>query len=144
MSFETSFHIRRVDHVGVAVADLDKALERYEGFFGGECVHREENEEQGVIEAMVSWPDGDTQLQVLAPLRDDSPIGKFLDKRGPGLQQMALTVDDIDAVCAGLTEQGVELLYERPRHGTADSRINFVHPRDAEGVLLELVEPAKR
>ncbi|MFC4336070.1 methylmalonyl-CoA epimerase [Salininema proteolyticum] len=142
MSYEFGFRVRRIDHVGVAVTDLDAALEDYRERFGGRCVHREVNEEQGVEEAMVAWPEGSTQLQLLAPLRPDSPIGRFLDKRGPGLQQMAMTVDDVDAACESLRAQGLELLFPEPKRGTADSRINFVHPRDAGGVLLELVEPA--
>ena len=81
-------------------------------------------------------------IQLLAPLRPDSPIGKFIDRNGPGIQQLAYRVTDIDAACAALREKGVRLLYAEPRRGTADSRINFVHPRDAGGVLVELVEPA--
>jgi methylmalonyl-CoA/ethylmalonyl-CoA epimerase len=92
---------------------------------------------------MLSAPgDGGAAIQLLAPLRPDSPIGRFLDRSGPGIQQMAYRVVDIDASCAALREQGVRLLYEEPRRGTAGSRINFVHPRDAGGVLVELVEPA--
>jgi methylmalonyl-CoA/ethylmalonyl-CoA epimerase len=85
---------------------------------------------------------GATQIQLLAPLRPDSPIGKFIDRNGPGIQQMAYRVADIDATSAELRENGIRLLYEQPRRGTANSRINFVHPKDAGGVLVELVEPA--
>ena len=108
------------------------------------CVHQETNEEQGVREAMLAvGPEpGSGYVQLLAPLRPDSPVGKFLDRHGPGVQQVAYTVDDLDAVCSRLREQGVRLLYEAPRRGTAGSRINFVHPKDAGGVLVELVEPA--
>jgi methylmalonyl-CoA/ethylmalonyl-CoA epimerase len=81
-------------------------------------------------------------VQLLAPLRPDSAIGKFLERSGPGIQQMAYRVADIDATCAALRQKGVRLLYDEPRRGTADSRINFVHPKDAGGVLVELVEPA--
>ena len=81
-------------------------------------------------------------VQLLAPLRPDSPIGKFLERSGPGVQQVAYTVADIDATCAALRERGVRLLYDAPKRGTAESRINFVHPKDAGGVLVELVEPA--
>ena len=92
---------------------------------------------------MLSAP-GDTgaAIQLLAPLRPDSPIGKFLDRNGPGIQQMAYRVVDIDATSAALRAKGVRLLYDEPRRGTADSRINFLHPKDAGGVLVELVEPA--
>ena len=132
-----------VDHVGIAVADLDEATTWYADTLGLIATHTETNEEQGVREAMLSAP-GDTgaAIQLLAPLRPDSPIGKFIDRNGPGIQQLAYRVTDIDAACAALREKGVRLLYAEPRRGTADSRINFVHPRDAGGVLVELVEPA--
>ena len=132
-----------MDHVGIAVPDLDAAIAWYASTFGLVATHVEENEEQGVREAMLSPENGgDTQIQLLAPLRADSPIGKFIDRNGPGIQQMAYRVADIEATCAELREKGVRLLYEQPRRGTADSRINFVHPKDAGGVLVELVEPA--
>jgi methylmalonyl-CoA/ethylmalonyl-CoA epimerase len=132
----------RIDHVGIAVADLDQAIAFYARVFGMRCVHEETNEEQGVREAMLSvgpTPAGGC-LQLLAPLSDSSTIAKFLDRNGPGVQQIAYTVADVDAACAALRERGVRLLYETPRRGTADSRINFVHPKDAGGVLVELVE----
>lgn len=135
--------ILRIDHVGIAVADLDAAIEFYARVFGMRCVHQETNEEQGVREAMLSvgpTTDGGC-LQLLAPLSPASTIAKFLDRSGPGMQQLAYTVTDIDATCAELRSRGVRLLYETPRRGTSDSRINFVHPKDAGGVLVELVEP---
>jgi methylmalonyl-CoA/ethylmalonyl-CoA epimerase len=132
-----------VDHVGIAVPDLDAAIAWYEATFGLVATHSETNEEQGVREAMLSAPgDSGAAIQLLAPVRSDSPIGRFLERSGPGIQQMAYRVTDIDASCAALREQGVRLLYDEPRRGTAGSRINFVHPRDAGGVLVELVEPA--
>jgi len=134
----------RIDHVGVAVADLDAAIEFYGRVFGMACVHVEENQEQGVREAMLAV--GPTAeggcVQLLAPLTAGSTIAKFLDRNGPGIQQVAYTVADVDAACAALRERGVRLLYDAPRLGTAGSRINFVHPKDAGGVLVELVEPA--
>jgi methylmalonyl-CoA/ethylmalonyl-CoA epimerase len=135
----------RIDHVGIAIPDLDEAIRFYERTFGMRCVHVETNEEQGVREAMLAvGPDESGGcLQLLAPLTPDSTIGKFLDKRGPGIQQVAYTVADIDATCAALRERGVRLLYDAPRRGTAGSRINFVHPKDAGGVLVELVETAR-
>jgi methylmalonyl-CoA/ethylmalonyl-CoA epimerase len=135
--------VTAVDHVGIAVPDLDVALAWYAQTLGLVATHTETNEEQGVREAMLSAP-GDTgaAVQLLAPLRPDSPIGKFLDRNGPGIQQVAYRVADIDAACAALREKGVRLLYDAPRRGTADSRINFVHPKDAGGVLVELVQPA--
>lgn len=135
--------VTAVDHVGIAVPDLDAAIAWYASTLGLVATHVEENEEQGVREAMLSAPDGAlTQIQLLAPLRPDSPIGKFLDRSGPGIQQMAYRVVDIDATSAELREKGVRLLYDEPRRGTANSRINFLHPKDAGGVLVELVEPA--
>jgi methylmalonyl-CoA/ethylmalonyl-CoA epimerase len=131
-----------IDHVGIAVADLDDAIAWYGEAFGLVATHTETNEEQGVREAMLSAGDGGAAIQLLAPLRPDSAIGRFLDRNGPGIQQLAYRVADIDAACAALREKGVRLLYDEPRRGTADSRINFVHPRDAGGVLVELVEPA--
>jgi methylmalonyl-CoA/ethylmalonyl-CoA epimerase len=132
-----------VDHVGIAVADLDEAIAWYAATFGLVANHEEVNEEQGVREAMLSAPgDSGAAIQLLAPLRPDSAIGKFLDRNGPGIQQMAYRVVDIEATSAALRDKGVRLLYDEPRRGTAESRINFVHPKDAGGVLVELVEPA--
>jgi methylmalonyl-CoA/ethylmalonyl-CoA epimerase len=133
----------RVDHVGIAVADLDEALAFYDRAFGLHCVHEETNEEQGVREAMLVAGDGSgARIQLLAPLRPDSAIAKFLDRSGPGLQQLAYTVADVEASSAALRARGLRLLYDEPRRGTAGSRINFVHPKDAGGVLVELVQPA--
>ena len=135
--------VTAVDHVGIAVPDLDAALAWYADTLGLVATHTETNEEQGVREAMLSAPgDTGTAVQLLAPLRPDSPIGRFIDRNGPGIQQVAYRVDDIDAACAVLRDKGLRLLYDAPRRGTADSRINFVHPKDAGGVLVELVQPA--
>ena len=140
----TGIGLTRIDHVGVAVFDLDEAIAFYGRVFGMRCVHQEINEEQGVREAMLAV--GDTPaggcVQLLAPLTDASPIAKFLNRKGPGVQQVAYTVTDIEATMASLRARGVQLLYDVPRRGTANSRVNFVHPRDAGGVLVELVEPA--
>jgi methylmalonyl-CoA/ethylmalonyl-CoA epimerase len=140
----TGIGLLRIDHVGIAVADLDEAIEFYGRVFGMACFHIEENTEQGVREAMLSvgpTPAGGC-LQLLAPLSPASTIAKFLDRNGPGVQQVAYTVASIDDTCAALRERGVRLLYDTPRRGTANSRINFVHPKDAGGILVELVEPA--
>jgi methylmalonyl-CoA/ethylmalonyl-CoA epimerase len=133
-----------VDHVGIAVADLDEAIAWYGDTFGLVVVHEEVNAEQGVREAMLQVGDDRTatQIQLLAPLRPDSPIGRFLERSGPGIQQIAYRVDDIDAVTETLRRRGTNLLYGVARPGTAGSRVNFIHPRDAGGVLVELVEPA--
>jgi methylmalonyl-CoA/ethylmalonyl-CoA epimerase len=134
--------INRIDHVGFAVHDLDAAIAFYERTFGMHLVHEEVNEEQGVREAMLAVGDSGSCIQLLAPLREDSPIGKFLARNGEGIQQVAYGVDDIDAISTHLRDAGVRLLYDAPKRGTANSRINFVHPKDAGGVLIELVEAA--
>ena len=131
-----------IDHVGVAVPDLDAATAMYREKFGMEVVHEETNEEQGVREAMVAVGDSGSCIQLLAPLNEESTIAKFLDRSGPGLQQLAYRVTDVEQVSAILRERGVRLLYDEPRRGTSDSRINFIHPKDAGGVLVELVEPS--
>ncbi len=132
-----------IDHVGVAVPDLDEALTFYRDTFGMTLVHEESNPDQGVREAMVRVGAADGPcLQLLAPLGPTSTIARFLDRSGPGLQQLAYRVRDVDAVSATLRERGLRMLYDQARRGTAGSRINFVHPRDAGGVLVELVEPA--
>lgn len=138
--------IIRIDHVGVAVPDLAEAIEFYQRTFGLRVTHQETNPEQGVREAVLRPPGtgpDDAYVQLLAPLRADSPIAKFLDRSGPGIQQLAYTVDDIDATSADLRAKGLRLLYDAPRPGTDGARINFVHPKDAGGVLVELVEPAR-
>jgi methylmalonyl-CoA/ethylmalonyl-CoA epimerase len=132
----------KIDHVGIAVPDLDEAIAFYKETFGIVSVHEEVNEEQGVREAMLAVGDGATRIQLLAPLTPESTIAKFIGRSGPGVQQVAYTVDDIDAVAAELRDKGLRLLYDEPRRGTADSRVNFIHPKDAGGVLVELVEPA--
>jgi methylmalonyl-CoA/ethylmalonyl-CoA epimerase len=134
--------VTAVDHVGIAVPDLDAAVQWYTSHLGLVETHRETNEEQGVVEAMLGHPAGGAALQLLAPLSPESTIAKFLDRNGPGLQQLAFRVTDVDAMSAALTAAGIRLLYPEPRRGTADSRINFVYPKDAGGVLIELVEPA--
>lgn len=141
--YVTGIGLLRIDHVGIAVADLDEAIGFYARVFGMRCVHRETNEEQGVEEAMLAvGPDPAGGLvQLLAPASPTSTIAKFLDRNGPGVQQVAYTVADVEAASAKLRERGMRLLYETPRRGTGGSRINFVHPKDAGGVLVELVEP---
>jgi methylmalonyl-CoA/ethylmalonyl-CoA epimerase len=131
-----------IDHVGIAVPDLDEAIAFYRDTFGMRLVHEEVNQEQGVREAMVAVGDSGSCIQLLAPLTEESTIAKFLDRSGPGIQQMAYRVTDVEQVSAVLRERGVRLLYDAPKRGTSESRINFVHPKDAGGVLVELVEPA--
>ncbi len=131
-----------IDHVGIAVPDFDEAVRYYADVFGMTVAHEEINEEQGVREAMLSVGDSGSSIQLLAPLSDASPIAKFLDQRGPGIQQLAYRVSDLDAVSKVLRERGARLLYDEPKRGTAGSRVNFVHPKSAGGVLVELVEPS--
>jgi methylmalonyl-CoA/ethylmalonyl-CoA epimerase len=135
----------RIDHVGIAVADLDEAIAYYERVLGMRCVHVEVNAEQGVREAMLQvGPTADGgMLQLLAPLTPDSTIARFLDRNGPGVQQVAYTVRDVVAAATALRDSGVRVLYDAPRRGTAGSLVNFSHPKDAGGVLVELVEPTQ-
>jgi methylmalonyl-CoA/ethylmalonyl-CoA epimerase len=137
--------VTAVDHVGIAVPDLDDAIAWYYDHLGMIVLHEEINEDQGIREAMLSVrgaPVGSAQVQLMAPLDESSTIAKFIDKRGPGIQQLAYRVSDLESLTDRLREQGIQLLYEAPRRGTANSRINFIHPKDAGGVLIELVEPA--
>jgi methylmalonyl-CoA/ethylmalonyl-CoA epimerase len=131
-----------IDHVGVAVSDLDAAIAFYRDTYGMTLLHEETNEEQGVREAMMGVGASGSCIQLLAPLSPKSTIATFLDRSGPGVQQVAYRVADIDAVSSTLRERGLRLLYDAPRRGTADSRVNFIHPKDAGGILVELVEPA--
>ena len=143
--FLASALVTAIDHVGIAVPDLDAAIGWYHDHLGMIVVHEEINAEQGVREAMLSVrgaPRDSAQIQLMAPLNDTCTIAKFIDKRGPGIQQLAYRVSDLDALSDRLRAHGVRLLYDAPRRGTANSRINFVHPKDAGGVLVELVEPA--
>ena len=131
-----------IDHVGVAVSDLDAAITFYRDTYGMTLTHQEVNEEQGVSEAMMAVGSSGSCIQLLAPLSPQSTIAKFLDRSGPGIQQMAYRVADLDAVSDTLRERGMRLLYDAPRRGTSNSRVNFIHPKDAGGILVELVEPA--
>ena len=135
-----------IDHIGVAVWNLDIAIAFQTEVVGLVLVHREDNLDQGVAEAMlaVAGPNGEpvlgTQLQLLAPLSPESPLVRFLDRSGPGLQQLAYRVSDVAAASDVLRRRGLRLLYDAARVGTRGSLINFLHPKDAGGVLIELVE----
>jgi methylmalonyl-CoA/ethylmalonyl-CoA epimerase len=133
--------ITHIDHVGIAVADLDTAIAFYEKTYGMTCAHVEVNEEQGVREAMMAVGTSGSYIQLLQPLNPDTTIGRFLEKNGPGVQQMAYRTDDLDALSTHLRDEGLRLLYDEPKKGTAGSRVNFIHPKSAGGVLVELVEP---
>lgn len=135
--------VQGIDHVGVATLDLDATVRWYAEVLGLREIHREVNETQQVVEVMLAGATDDgAQVQVLAPTGPSSPIAAFLDRRGAGVQHVAYRVHDIAAVSAQLRSTGVDLLYDSPRLGTRGSQINFVHPRDAGGVLTELVQPA--
>jgi methylmalonyl-CoA/ethylmalonyl-CoA epimerase len=142
MTQQTADLFTAIDHIGIAVTDLDAAIAFYRDNYGMTLLHEETNVEQGVREAMMGVGDSGSCIQLLAPLTPESTIAKFLSKSGPGIQQMAYRVVDIDAVSATLRERGLRLLFDEPKHGTANSRMNFIHPKDAGGILVELVEPA--
>ena len=130
-----------IDHVGVAVSDLDRAIALYEGTFGMPLVHRETVEEQGVEAVLLDVGDGHVEL--LSPLGPETVVGKFITKRGEGLHHVAYRVADIDATLEALKEAGVELIDAEARIGIRRSRVAFLHPKSTGGVLTELVEPAR-
>ncbi len=139
-----SLDVLAVDHVGLAVPDLDAAIAWYTDVLGGDLEHREHNADQAIDEAMIAFDRAGSaaRIQLIAPAGPDSTIGRFLDRNGPGLQQLAVRVPDVRIAADRLRARGLRLLYDDPRRGTAGSLINFVHPKDAGGVLLELVQPA--
>jgi methylmalonyl-CoA epimerase len=129
-----------IDHVGIAVADLDAAIALHERTYGMPLVHRETVAEQGV--EAVLFDVGENHVELLRPLADDTPVGKFLAKRGPGLHHVAYRVPDIADALAALAEQGVRLIDAEPRTGIRGSRVAFLHPAASGSVLTELVQPA--
>jgi methylmalonyl-CoA/ethylmalonyl-CoA epimerase len=131
----------RVDHLGVAVEDLDAALALHEATYGMAVVHREVIEAQGVEAVLLDV--GENHVELLRPLGPDTPVGRHLARRGPGLHHVAYQVADVDAALAALRARGVELIDEVPRPGIRASRVAFLHPRATGGVLTEIVEPAK-
>jgi methylmalonyl-CoA/ethylmalonyl-CoA epimerase len=131
----------RIDHIGVAVEDLDAALELYAEVLGMPVVHRETVTEQGVEAILLDV--GENHVELLAPLGPDTPVGKFLAKKGPGLHHVAYQVTDIDATLAALKAAGTRLIDETPRVGIRSSRVAFVHPASTGGVLTEIVQPAE-
>lgn len=139
---ELTSYVTAIDHVGIAVADLDEAIAFYRDVMGLELYHQETNERQGVREAMMRAPGnaGGAVIQLLAPLTPESTIAKFLSRSGPGMQQLAYRVSDLDAASDALRAKGLRLIYDQAIVGTANSRVNFIHPKDAGGVLVELVE----
>ena len=131
----------RIDHIGVATEDLDGAIALYEGTMGMPVAHRETVESQGVEAVLLDVGDGHVEL--LRPLGPDTAVGKYLERKGPGLHHVAYAVDDIDAVLRKLKEAGIELIDSEPRVGIRHSRVAFVHPKSTGGVLTEIVEPAE-
>lgn len=149
--------LNRIDHVGIACRDLDEAVSRYCSVFGLTVTSREVNEEQGVREAMllvatqgepgpagaVTVPGGASYIQLLEPLSPDSPVGKFMARRGEGIRHIGYAVTDVRSALAQVGGAGVRLIDERPRHGSLGASIAFLHPADLGGVLTELVEPRR-
>jgi methylmalonyl-CoA epimerase len=128
---------RGIHHVGVAVADLDEAVATYERLFGGRLEHRERVEEQGVEAASMRL--GESRVELLAALGDDTPVGRFLAKRGPGMHHVAYEVDDVEAALGELAASGAELIDAAPRRGMFGLQVAFVHPESVHGVLSEVV-----
>lgn len=136
----------RIDHVGIAVRDLETSAEFYETTFGLTVVSRETNESQGVREAMLhvaDGPHGGSYVQLLEPLTEDSPVGKFLARNGEGVHHIGYGVDDVSAALSDLSGKGLRLVDERPRHGSMGASIAFLHPKSVGGVLTELVQAAQ-
>jgi methylmalonyl-CoA/ethylmalonyl-CoA epimerase len=138
--------LTRIDHIGIACFDLDATVEFYRATYGFEVFHSEVNEDQGVREAMlrINGTDdgGASYLQLIEPIRDDSPVAKWMAKNGEGVHHIAFGTPDVDADAAAIRDQGIRVLYETPRRGSMDSRITFLHPKDCHGVLTELVTSA--
>ena len=139
--------LTRIDHVGIAVRDLEEQVEFYTSTFGLTVVAREEHEAQGVREAMLvvaDGPAGGSYVQLLEPLGPDTPVGKFLARNGEGIHHVGYGVDDVAAALESIGATGVRLVDERPRHGSMGASIAFLHPKDVGGVLTELVQAPPR
>src|SRR5437879_6546719 len=128
----------RIHHVGIAVTDLEQSIDLYRNVFNAELVHRATNEREGLEAAFLRM--GDAELELMAPLRNDSPVGKFVAKRGPGMHHVAYGVPDIEKAIDDARAAGLELIDAEPRMGMHGARIAFVHPKSVGGVLTELVE----
>jgi methylmalonyl-CoA/ethylmalonyl-CoA epimerase len=131
----------RIDHIGVAVEDIDAALALYERDYEMTLVHREIVGEQGVEAVLLDV--GENHIELLAPTGPDTPVGKFLAKKGPGMHHVAYQVDDIESTLAALKQAGLRLIDETPRTGIRNSRVAFLHPATAGGLLTEIVQPAE-
>ncbi|HLH84245.1 MAG TPA: methylmalonyl-CoA epimerase [Trebonia sp.] len=134
----------RIDHVGIACASLEAAIERYTSVFGLTVVSRETNAEQGVREAMLAASEGSSYVQLLEPLGPDTPVGRFLARRGEGIHHVGYAVQDVLAALEAIGGRGVRLIDQRPRHGSMGASIAFLHPAGLGGVLTELVQPPPR
>ncbi|HEX3433294.1 MAG TPA: methylmalonyl-CoA epimerase [Solirubrobacteraceae bacterium] len=132
---------KRIDHIGVAVEEIEPALALYGASFQLDLAHREIVEEQGVEAVLLDV--GENHVELLAPLSADTPVGKFLAKNGPGLHHVAYQVADIDATLGQLKQAGLQMIDETPRTGIRGSRVAFMHPRATAGVLTEIVQPAE-
>jgi methylmalonyl-CoA/ethylmalonyl-CoA epimerase len=130
--------LKRIHHVGVAVTDLDGSIELYRSAFGAELVHRAVSDQEGLEAALLRTGDGEVEL--MSATRDDSPVGKFLARRGPGLHHVAYAVEDIEGALAAARAAGVDVIDAEPRIGLHGRRIAFLHPKSVGGVLTELVE----
>ena len=128
----------QLHHVGIAVADLDQSIDLYRTMFGAELIHRAKSEKDGLEAAFLKV--GDAELELMAPLREDTPVGKFIAKRGPGMHHVAFGVADIEQALANARAEGLELIDSEPRMGMHGARIAFVHPKSMGGVLTEFVE----
>jgi methylmalonyl-CoA/ethylmalonyl-CoA epimerase len=139
--------LTRIDHIGIACRNLDETVEFYRATYGFEVFHSEVNEEQGVREAMLRINEtsdgGASYLQLLEPVREDSAIAKWMTKNGEGVHHIAFGTGDVVATTADIVGKGVRSLYEQPRRGSMGSSINFLHPKDAHGVLVELVQASE-
>jgi methylmalonyl-CoA/ethylmalonyl-CoA epimerase len=133
----------QIDHVGIACRSLDAAVERYVGVFGLTVTSQEVNTEQGVREAMLATDSGSSYVQLLEPLSEDTPVGKFLARRGEGLHHVGYVVADVTTALAEIGGTGVRLIDSQPRHGSLGASIAFLHPGDLGGVLTELVQPLR-
>jgi methylmalonyl-CoA/ethylmalonyl-CoA epimerase len=130
--------LRKIEHVALAVSDMDAAIAHYRDVWGLEVEHREHVEDQGVEEAMLRL--GESYLQLLAPAGADTTVARFLDRRGEGLHHIAYEVDDLEAALGELKAKGIELIDEAPRSGGRGHMVAFVHPRDNQGLLVELIQ----
>jgi methylmalonyl-CoA/ethylmalonyl-CoA epimerase len=139
--------LTRIDHVGIACADLAEKISFYEATFGFAVLSRETNEQQGVREAILQLPDappGSAYVQLLEPLAPDSPVGRFIARRGEGMHHLGYAVVDLEQALASVSADGITLIDQRPRHGSMGASIAFLHPSSMGGVLTELVQPQVR